>query len=109
MNKEQLIEAMAKDTKLSKAACERALNSVLKNILKAVKKEPVQLVGFGTFRTIKTKARKGIHHRPGSLLKSLLEKLSGLNPAGSQGIKFSFCCFYFGTAQNQSYSLPYYL
>jgi len=61
LNKTQLIEAIAKDTKLSKADCQRALNSVLKNIMKAVKKEPVQLVGFGTFKRVKTKARKGIN------------------------------------------------
>ncbi|MFH1849868.1 MAG: HU family DNA-binding protein [archaeon] len=61
MNKQQLVGAIAKDTKQSKAASEAALNSVLGNILKASKKESVQLVGFGTFRTIKTKARNGIN------------------------------------------------
>ena len=81
MNKEQLIEAMAKDTKLSKAACERALNSVLKNILKAVKKEPVQLVGFGTFRTIKTKARKGIHPQTRKPIKIPARKVIRFKPS----------------------------
>ena len=51
MNKGQLIEAvqknLGKDT--SKAAAEAALNAVLASITKAVKKESVQIIGFGTF------------------------------------------------------------
>ena len=61
MNKGQLIEGVVKDTKLSKADVGRALESVLKNIMMAVKKEPVQLIGFGTFKTVKTKARTGVN------------------------------------------------
>ena len=61
MNKADLIEAIAKDTKLSKTDSEKALNSVMKNVLKGVKKEPVTLVGFGTFKTVTTKARAGIN------------------------------------------------
>ena len=29
--------------------------------MKSVKKEPVQLVGFGTFKTVRTNARTGIN------------------------------------------------
>ena len=61
MNKKELIEALAKDTNLSKASMELALNSLMKHISKGVKKAPVQLVGFGTFKQVKRKARKGIN------------------------------------------------
>ena len=48
MNKGQLVEAvqkkLGKDT--SKAAADAALNAVIDCITKAVKKEPVQIIGF---------------------------------------------------------------
>ena len=49
MNKADLIAAVAKDTKSSKAAAETAVNSVLANVKKVTKKGGVQLIGFGTF------------------------------------------------------------
>lgn len=63
MNKGQLVEAvqknLGKDT--SKAAAEAALNAVIASITKAVKKENVQIIGFGTFSVVKRKARSGIN------------------------------------------------
>jgi len=63
MNKGQLIEAvqkkLGKDT--TKAAAEAALNAVITSITKAVKKENVQIIGFGTFSVVKRKARSGIN------------------------------------------------
>ncbi|MFO8015778.1 MAG: HU family DNA-binding protein [Candidatus Woesearchaeota archaeon] len=69
MNKAELIEAVAKETKLSKADASRALASVLKNINTGIKKSPVQLVGFGTFKLSKRKARTGINPQTGEKLK----------------------------------------
>ncbi|MDC3335210.1 HU family DNA-binding protein [Opitutales bacterium] len=63
MNKGQLVEAvqknLGKDT--TKAAAEAALNAVITSITKAVKKENVQIIGFGTFSVVKRKARSGIN------------------------------------------------
>lgn len=69
MNKKELVEAIAKDTKMSKADSERALNSALGCIYKSAKKENVQLVGFGTFKTVKTKARTGVNPQTGAKIK----------------------------------------
>ena len=74
MNKGELIEAVAKDTGMTKADSERALNSVLGNIIKGAK-DSVQLVGFGTFKTVKTKARKGINPQTGEALKIPAKKV----------------------------------
>ena len=64
MNKAQLIEAIARDTGLTKAESKRALEATLDNIYKQLKKgEEVRLVGFGTFSVKKRKARKGINPR----------------------------------------------
>lgn len=69
MNKNELVEAIAKDTNLSKADSQRALESTLKNVMKGVKKEPVQLVGFGTFKKTKRKARAGVNPQTGEKIR----------------------------------------
>ncbi|GAB4335821.1 MAG: HU family DNA-binding protein [Candidatus Abyssubacteria bacterium] len=70
MNKGDLVEAVAKDLKESKAASERAVNCVLDNIKKGLKKDKkVQLVGFGTFDIRKRKARQGRNPQTGETIK----------------------------------------
>ena len=62
MNKQQLIEAIANDAKLSKADAKRALESFTSNVQKTLKKgDNVRLIGFGTFTVKKRKARMGIN------------------------------------------------
>ncbi len=78
MNKGDLIEAVAKDLKESKAAAERAVNSVLKNTTKGLKKDKkVQLVGFGTFDVRKRKARKGRNPQTGETINIKASKTVG--------------------------------
>ena len=78
MNKGDLIEAVAKDLKESKAAAERAVNSVLKNMTKGLKKDKkVQLVGFGTFDVRKRKARKGRNPQTGETINIKASKTVG--------------------------------
>jgi DNA-binding protein HU-beta len=69
MNKAELVEFVAKETDLSKAGAEKALNAVLAGVMKGVKKDPVQLVGFGTFKIVKTKARDGVNPQTGAKIK----------------------------------------
>jgi DNA-binding protein HU-beta len=64
MNKAQLIEAIARDSGLTKAESKRALESMLNTIHKQLKRgQEVRLVGFGTFGVKRRKARKGINPR----------------------------------------------
>jgi len=51
MNKAELVEKMAKDAKISKAAVGRLLESFINNVTKGLKKRNsrVTRVGFGTF------------------------------------------------------------
>ena len=66
MNKAALIDQMAKDTKLPKTACKEALESFINSVEKTLKKSgSVVLTGFGTFTTIKRKARTGINPATG--------------------------------------------
>ena len=70
MNKSDLVNAMATDTGLTKKDAERALNSFIDNVSKAlVKKEKVQLIGFGTFETRKRAARTGRNPQTGKEIK----------------------------------------
>ena len=70
MNKSGLIEALVKETDMSKAAAGRALNALVDIITKTVaKKQDVQLIGFGTFKATKRAARKGKNPRTGEPLK----------------------------------------
>lgn len=70
MNKTELIEALAHETDLSKAAAGRAIDALLEIITHAVaKKQDVQLIGFGTFKASKRAARTGKNPRTGEVLK----------------------------------------
>ena len=70
MNKGELIDAVAKDLKGSKAAAERAVGAIIGNITKGLKKDrKVQLVGFGTFSIRKRQARNGRNPRTGGTIK----------------------------------------
>lgn len=68
MNKAQLIEKIVKDADISKAKANAALECFMKCVSKS-KKEPVQLVGFGTFKYVKRKARKGVNPATGAKIK----------------------------------------
>jgi DNA-binding protein HU-beta len=64
INKVELVEAvqkqLGKDT--SKAEAERAVTAVINTIKAGVKKaKMLQLVGFGTFKIVERKARKGVN------------------------------------------------
>lgn len=78
MNKSELIEAIAKEAEVSKAAAGRALDAVLNSITKALKKgQGVALVGFGTFHVKSRKARKGRNPRTGAEIRIPAAKVPG--------------------------------
>ena len=65
MNKGDLVNEVAKVVKTKKEA-QAALDCVIASITKALKKgEDVTLTGFGTFKVVKRKARKGRNPRTG--------------------------------------------
>jgi DNA-binding protein HU-beta len=70
MNKAELIESIANETKMTKAQAERFLDTTLETIKKNVKKgDEVKLVGFGTFTKAKRKARMGRNPQTGKSIK----------------------------------------
>ena len=70
MNKAELIEVIAKEAKLSKAAAQAALDATVAAVVKAVTKgDSVSLVGFGSFSSGKRAARTGRNPQTGETIK----------------------------------------
>lgn len=66
MNKAELTERVARETKNSKAVTETVLNCILDTVVKTVKKgQEVRLVDFGTFCIGKRKERRGVNPQTG--------------------------------------------
>ncbi|KAB2891075.1 MAG: HU family DNA-binding protein [Desulfobulbaceae bacterium] len=69
MNKGDLIEKVAQDCALTKAAAEKVLNSVFGSITDAVAAgDKVTLVGFGTFAVSERAAREGRNPQSGKAI-----------------------------------------
>lgn len=82
MNKQELIEAIAKQTELSKAKAAEALNATFDSIKGALKKgQKVSLIGFGSFLVRQRKARQGRNPKTGETIQIKARKV----PAFSAG------------------------
>lgn len=70
MNKSELVEAVAKDTGLSKADTGRALDSFVATVQKTLKKgDEVAITGFGKFHVTKRGARQGTNPATGQKIR----------------------------------------
>ncbi len=85
MNKAELIEAVQKNLggETSKRAAGDALEAVLDAISKGVKKSPVQLIGFGTFKKVDRKARTGRNPKTGEAMKIKASKTVRFSPSSA--------------------------
>ncbi|NNC94952.1 MAG: HU family DNA-binding protein [Chitinophagales bacterium] len=84
MNKADLVEKMSKDAKITKAAAEKALDCVMDNVTKTLKKGgKVTLVGFGTWSVSKRKARMGRNPQTGKAIKIPAKKVAKFKPGKS--------------------------
>ncbi|CAN5684940.1 HU family DNA-binding protein [soil metagenome] len=82
MNKNDLVEAVASETSLSKADAGRAVDAVVAAITGALKRgDSVSLIGFGTFDVRARAARTGRNPRTGEEIKIAASK----NPAFKAG------------------------
>ncbi len=76
MNKGELIEQVAKDCDMSKAAAEQVLGSILTTITDAVADgDKVTLIGFGTFSATERAAREGRNPRTGETMQIAAKKV----------------------------------
>jgi DNA-binding protein HU-beta len=80
MNKGDLVTEVAKVVGTKKEA-QAAVNCVFSTITKALrKKDTVTLIGFGTFKVGKRKARKGRHPQTGEEIKIKAKKVARFMP-----------------------------
>jgi DNA-binding protein HU-beta len=86
VNKADLIEHIAKEADISKAAATRALEAVIDGIKTTLKKNgSVSIVGFGTFAVSKRQARTGRNPRTGAAIKIKSAKVPKFRPG--KGLK----------------------
>ena len=77
MTKAELITSIAKETKISKASAEKAINAFTNSVTKALKKgDKLTLTGFGTFSVAKRSARKGRNPQTGKEIKIPAKKVA---------------------------------
>lgn len=77
MNKAELVEIVAKEAGISKAAAEKAVKGFTAAVTTSLKKgEPVTLIGFGTFSVAQRAARNGRNPATGAPLKIKAKKLA---------------------------------
>ena len=83
MNKSDLINEVATVVSTKKEAQE-AVDCVFSSITKALKKgDPVSLIGFGSFKVAKRKARKGRNPQTGEEIKIKASKAAKFTPGKS--------------------------
>ncbi len=81
MTKAEMISAMAKEAKISKASAEKALNAVTASVMKALRKgDRLALTGFGTFSVSKRRARIGRNPQTGKEIKIAATKVAKFKP-----------------------------
>ena len=85
MNKEELVKAVAANTKMSQKDTAEIIGATIETIQKTVSKgKKVTLVGFGTFEARKRAARVGRNPQKGKEIKIAAKTV----PAFSAGKKF---------------------
>ena len=81
MNKSELIEHIAKNADISKAAAARALDAATFAVARTLRKGgSVQILGFGTFHTAKRAARAGRNPRTGEAIKIKAARVPKFRP-----------------------------
>jgi DNA-binding protein HU-beta len=86
VNKSELIDHIARQADISKAAAGRALEALIGGVKATLKKNnSVSLVGFGTFSVSKRAARTGRNPRTGAAIKIKSAKVPKFRPG--KGLK----------------------
>ncbi|MDB6367189.1 MULTISPECIES: nucleoid-associated protein HU-beta [Photorhabdus] len=86
VNKSQLIDKIAADSNISKAAAGRVVDAFISSVTGALKDgDDVALVGFGTFAVRERSARTGRNPQTGKELKIAAAKVPAFRPG--KGLK----------------------
>jgi nucleoid DNA-binding protein len=81
MNKDELVKAVAAETKMTQVVTSQAVDAMLDAVSQSLQaREPVTLLGFGTFKVVKRNARKGRNPRTGEPLSIPATTLPSFTP-----------------------------
>jgi DNA-binding protein HU-beta len=81
MNKSELIDAIARESDLSKADSRKALDGMLTAIAAELRSGgKVTLVGHGTYQVVEKNARKGINPKTGKPIQIAAKKVVKFKP-----------------------------
>jgi DNA-binding protein HU-beta len=81
VNKSELVEVIAQQADISKAAATRSLDAVIHAVKTTLKKgDSVTITGFGTFAVNKRTARIGRNPRTGTAIKIKASKVPKFRP-----------------------------
>jgi len=84
LNRIELVEKIVTAHNVSKAEAARILETVTSSIVAAVKKgDPVQIVGFGTFKQVARAARSGFNPSAGTKIKIAAQKVPKFVPGAA--------------------------
>jgi len=84
VNRIELVEKIAAAHNVSKAEAARIVETVTGSIVAAVKKgDPVQLIGFGTFKQVARAARTGFNPQAGAKIKIAAQKVPKFVPGAA--------------------------
>ncbi len=90
MKKAELIDAMAEDAGISKAAAKKALDSLVDHISNTLANGGrVSLVGFGSFSVSKRSAREGRNPQTGATIKIEAKSVARFKPGAELNAKLN--------------------
>jgi DNA-binding protein HU-beta len=86
MNKAELVDAIAKDAKITKGQAQEAVDALFTHVRRSLKRgEKVTLVGFGTFASSRRAARMGRNPQTGAPIRIPARKVARFTPG--KGLK----------------------
>jgi len=81
MNKAQLVEEVVSQAALTKKVSREAIDAITSVITDALARgEKVTLVGFGTFKVMERKARRGVNPQTGQTIQISAKKVPKFRP-----------------------------
>ena len=81
MNKSELVKAIAKKAEVTNGAAQAVLDAFVEAVKGSLKKgDKVQLIGFGSFSTVKRDARKGVNPQTKKPIKIAAKKVAKFIP-----------------------------
>ena len=81
MNKSELVKAIAKKAEVTNVAAQAVLEAFVEAVKNSLKKgDKVQLIGFGSFATVKREARKGVNPQTKKPIKIAAKKVAKFVP-----------------------------